>query len=107
MEDEAVNYNRAIIKTVLRDYGFPFREYEVDENGKKVIVITAYLNRCDMEDGEPIFTFNIRPDGQVIMSIEGGCLYLKPREHYEVSGAILDIIRGIQKVLILYRVGDP
>jgi hypothetical protein len=106
MEDEAVNYNKAIIKTVLRDYGFPFREYEVDDNGKKVIVITAYLNRCDMEDGEPIFTFNIRPDGQVIMSIESGYFDLKQREQYEVSGAIWDIIRGIQKILILYRVGD-
>ena len=107
MEDEAVNYNIAIIKTVLSDYGFPFREYEVDENGKKVVVIVAYLNRCDMEDGEPILTFNIRPDGQVLMNIESGCLYLKPREQYEVSGAIWDIIKRIQKVLILYRVGDP
>jgi hypothetical protein len=106
MEGEAVNYNRAIVKTVLSDYGFPFREYEVDENGKNVIVIIAYLNRCDMEDGEPILTFNIRPDGQVIMSIESGYFDLKEREKYDVSVAIWDIIRGIQKVLILYRVGD-
>ena len=106
MEEETVNYNIAIIKTVIRDYGFTFREYEVDEDGKNVVVIVAYLNRCDMEDGEPILTFNIRPDGQVIMSIENRYFDLKPREQYEVSGAIWDIIKGIQKVLILYRVGD-
>jgi hypothetical protein len=106
MEEETVNYNRAIVKLALRNYGFPFREYEVDENGKKVIVIPAYLNRCDMEDGEPILTFNIRPDGQVLMNIENRYFDLKPREQYEVNGAIWDIIKGIKVVWVLYKVGD-
>jgi hypothetical protein len=99
---EAVNY--AIVRSILKSYGFPFREREIDG----MVVITVYFYVSDMTDGEPVLTFNInKSDGQVQLKIESGCLYLEPIELYEVEDAVWNIFKRIKSIHVLYNIGDP